>query len=39
VVGLGVLPGPVLDAISPSVQRILDVINASPGLTSFSLPW
>jgi NADH-quinone oxidoreductase subunit M len=39
VVGLGVLPGPVLDAISPSVQRILDVVNASPGLTSFSLPW
>ncbi|MEP7040251.1 MAG: proton-conducting transporter membrane subunit, partial [Chloroflexota bacterium] len=39
VVGLGVLPAPVLDAISPSVQRILDVINASPGLTSFSLPW
>jgi NADH-quinone oxidoreductase subunit M len=39
VVGLGVLPGPVLDAISPPVQRILDAVNASPGLTSFSLPW
>jgi NADH-quinone oxidoreductase subunit M len=39
VVGLGVLPGPVLDAIAPPVQRILDAVNASPGLTSFSLPW
>ena len=39
VVGLGVLPGPVLDAIAPSVQRILDTVNASPGLTSLSLPW
>ncbi|HEY8921722.1 MAG TPA: NADH-quinone oxidoreductase subunit M, partial [Candidatus Limnocylindria bacterium] len=39
VVGLGVLPGPVLDAISAPVQRILDVVNASPGLTSWSLPW
>jgi NADH-quinone oxidoreductase subunit M len=39
VVGLGVLPGPVLDAIAAPVQRILDVVNASPGLTSWSLPW
>jgi NADH-quinone oxidoreductase subunit M len=39
VVGLGVLPGPVLDAITPPVQRILDAVNASGGLTSFSLPW
>jgi NADH-quinone oxidoreductase subunit M len=39
VVGLGVLPGPVLDAISAPVQRILDVVNASHGLTSWSLPW
>jgi NADH:ubiquinone oxidoreductase subunit 4 (subunit M) len=39
VVGLGVLPGPVLDAISAPVQRILDVVNASQGLTSWSLPW
>ena len=39
VVGLGVLPGPVLHAITPPVQRILDVVNASHGLTSLSLPW
>jgi NADH-quinone oxidoreductase subunit M len=39
VVGLGVMPGPVLDAISAPVQRILDVVNASQGLTSWSLPW
>jgi NADH-quinone oxidoreductase subunit M len=39
VVGLGVLPGPVLDAISAPVQRILDVVNASHGLTSWNLPW
>ena len=39
VVALGVFPGPVLDAISLPVQRILDTVNASGGLTSFSLPW
>jgi len=39
VVGLGVLPGPVLDAITPPVQRILDIVNAAPGLTGFNLPW
>jgi NADH-quinone oxidoreductase subunit M len=39
VVGLGVFPGPVLDAISAPVQRILDAVNASSGLTGFSLPW
>ena len=39
VVGMGVLPGPILDAISAPVQRILDAVNASPGLTSFRLPW
>jgi len=39
VVGLGVYPGPVLDAISGPVQRILDIVNASQGLTSFSPPW
>jgi NADH-quinone oxidoreductase subunit M len=39
VVALGVLPGPVLDATSAPVQRILDVIHASPGLTGFTLPW
>jgi NADH-quinone oxidoreductase subunit M len=39
VVALGVYPAPVLDAISGPVQRILDIVNASQGLTSFSLPW
>ncbi len=39
VVALGVYPGPVLDAISAPVQRILDAVNASPGLTGLSLPW
>jgi NADH-quinone oxidoreductase subunit M len=39
VVALGVFPGPVLNAISLPVQRILDTVNASGGLTSFSLPW
>ncbi|HLE88952.1 MAG TPA: NADH-quinone oxidoreductase subunit M [Candidatus Limnocylindria bacterium] len=39
VVGLGVYPGPVLDAIGAPVQRILEAVNASQGLTSFSLPW
>jgi NADH-quinone oxidoreductase subunit M len=38
VVALGVFPGPVLNAISAPVQRILDAVNASPGLTGF-LPW
>jgi NADH-quinone oxidoreductase subunit M len=39
VVALGVYPGPVLDAISAPVQRILDTVNASGGLTGFNLPW
>jgi len=39
VVALGVFPGPVLDAISAPVQRILEAVNASQGLTSLSLPW
>ena len=39
VVALGVYPGPVLHAISAPVQRILDTVNASGGLTSFNLPW
>ncbi len=39
VVALGVYPGPVLDAISAPVQRILHTVNASGGLTSFNLPW
>jgi len=39
VVALGVFPGPVLNAISAPVQRILDTVHAAPGLTGFSLPW
>ena len=39
VVALGVFPGPVLDAISGPVDRIIEAIEASQGLTSFSLPW
>jgi NADH-quinone oxidoreductase subunit M len=38
VVALGVFPGPVLNAISAPVHRILDAINASHGLTGF-MPW
>ncbi len=39
VVALGVYPGPILHAISAPAQRILDAVNASPGLTSLQLPW
>ena len=39
VVLLGVFPGPVLDATAAPMQRILDAVNASHGLTSLSLPW
>ena len=39
VVALGVFPGPILDAIAGPMQRILDAVNASSGLTSLSLPW
>jgi NADH:ubiquinone oxidoreductase subunit 4 (subunit M) len=39
VVAMGVFPGPILDAVSQSAQRILDVVNASGGLTSLGLPW
>ncbi len=39
VVGLGVFPGPILDAIAGPMQRILNAVNASGGLTSLSLPW
>jgi NADH-quinone oxidoreductase subunit M len=39
VVALGVFPGPVLDAISGPVQRIIEAVNGAGGLTSFSLPW
>ncbi len=38
VVGLGIFPGPVLDAIAAPMQRILDAVTASPGLTGFP-PW
>ncbi len=39
VVGLGVFPAPILDAIAGPMQRILDAVNASGGLTSLGLPW
>jgi NADH-quinone oxidoreductase subunit M len=39
VVGLGVFPGPVLGAIELPVQRIVEAVNGSRGLTSLSLPW
>ena len=39
VVGLGVFPGPVLGAIELPVQRIVEAVNGSSGLTSLSLPW
>ena len=39
VVGLGVFPKPILDAVAGPMQRILDSVNASGGLTSWSLPW
>jgi NADH-quinone oxidoreductase subunit M len=39
VVGLGVFPGPVLGAIEAPVQRIVEAVNGSSGLTSLSLPW
>ena len=39
VVALGVFPGPILDATAAPMQRILDAVNASHGLTSLSLPW
>jgi NADH-quinone oxidoreductase subunit M len=38
-VGLGVFPGPVLDAIAQPMQRIVEAVNGSSGLTSLSLPW
>jgi len=38
-VGLGVFPGPVLGAIETPVQRIVEAVNGSSGLTSLSLPW
>jgi NADH-quinone oxidoreductase subunit M len=39
VVALGVYPGPVLDAISGPVQRIIEGVSGSAGLASFGLPW
>jgi NADH-quinone oxidoreductase subunit M len=39
VVGLGVFPAPILDAIAGPMQRILEAVNASGGLTSWGLPW
>ncbi len=38
VVALGVYPGPVLDATAAPAQRILEIVNASHGLTGW-LPW
>ncbi|HET6380693.1 MAG TPA: NADH-quinone oxidoreductase subunit M [candidate division Zixibacteria bacterium] len=39
VVALGVYPGPVLEAVEAPVQRIIEAVSASGGLTSLSLPW
>jgi len=38
VVALGVYPGPVLDATAAPVERIIDLVSASHGLTGW-LPW
>jgi NADH-quinone oxidoreductase subunit M len=39
VVGLGVFPGPLLGAIEAPMQRIVEAVSGSGGLTSLSLPW
>jgi NADH-quinone oxidoreductase subunit M len=39
VVAMGVYPVLILDAVNHPAQRILDAVNASGGLTSFTLPW
>jgi proton-translocating NADH-quinone oxidoreductase, chain M len=39
VVAMGVYPGPILHAISEPMQRILDAVSSSAGLTSLQLPW
>jgi NADH-quinone oxidoreductase subunit M len=39
VVGLGVYPEPVLSLTESSVDRIVELVSPSTGLTSFSLPW
>jgi NADH:ubiquinone oxidoreductase subunit 4 (subunit M) len=39
VVALGVFPGPVLHLTEAPVDRIIELIAPSTGLTSLSLPW
>ena len=39
VVGLGVFPIPVLDLTQAPVDKILEYVAPSTGLTSLSLPW
>ena len=39
VVVLGVYPGPILDTISVPVDRIIEAVNGSGGLTSLVWPW
>jgi NADH-quinone oxidoreductase subunit M len=39
VVALGVYPAPVLDAISEPMNRIIEAVEGSQGLTSLRLPW
>jgi NADH-quinone oxidoreductase subunit M len=39
VVVLGVYPGPVLDLTQAPVDRIVEIVSPSSGLTSLSLPW
>jgi NADH-quinone oxidoreductase subunit M len=39
VVALGVYPAPVLEAIEVPVERIIEAVSGSGGLTSLSLPW
>ncbi|HEX5578045.1 MAG TPA: NADH-quinone oxidoreductase subunit M, partial [Candidatus Limnocylindria bacterium] len=39
VVVLGVYPGPVLELTQAPVDRILEIVSPSSGLTSLSLPW
>jgi NADH-quinone oxidoreductase subunit M len=36
---LGVFPAPILDAIAPAVDRMLQSVQVAGGLTSFNLPW
>jgi NADH-quinone oxidoreductase subunit M len=39
VVALGVYPAPVLDLISAPMQRIIEAVSGSGGLSSLGLPW